>query len=176
MERNDFAKWASYLQTYFPRFNLLPNPEALELWYGELGDLPFDLLFAALRKWVNTERFPPSIAELRQICAEIVQGKPEDWGEAWKDVVKAIGRYGIYQEDKALASLSPIARQAASRIGWRDICMSENPDTLRAQFRQVFQICQQRDIEDRQLPPALKETISFISGVSSPQLTEGGNK
>jgi len=176
MERIDFAKWASYLQTYFPNYNLLPNPEALELWYGELGNMPFDLLFAALRKWVNTHRYPPSIAELREICAEIVQGKPMDWGEAWTAVIKAVGRYGIYREEKALASLPPLARQAASRIGWRDICMSENPDTLRAQFRQVFQICWQREIEDRQLPPALKETIAFIGGGDPPQLTKGGNK
>ncbi len=177
MKKIEFATWVSALQTYFPRFNLLPNAEAIELWYRELGEMPFELLSAALRKWVNTERYPPSIAELRKICAEIVNGKPMDWGEAWTAVVKVIGRYGIYQEEKALASLPPLARQAASRIGWRDICMSENPDTFRAQFRQVFQICQQREIEDRQLPPALKEAIAFIGGVSSPQLTdEGGNK
>ena len=176
MEKLDFAKWVAYLQTYFPRFNLLPNAEAIELWYRELGDMPFDLLSAALRKWVNTERYPPSIAELREICAEIVQGKAPDWGDGWSAVTKAIGRYGIHQEERALESLPPIARQAASKIGWRDICLSENPDTIRAQFRQVYQICQQREIEDRQLPPALKETIAFIGGTTTPQITEGGHK
>ena len=176
MKKIEFATWESALQTYYPRFNLLPNAEAIELWYRELGEMPFDLLSAALRKWVNTERFPPSIAEMREICAEIVQGKPPDWGDAWKEVTKAIARHGMYQEEEALNSMSPLARQAASRIGWRDICMSENPEALRAQFRQVYEICQKREIEDRQLPPALKEAIAYIGGKSTPQITEGGNK
>lgn len=176
MKKIEFAAWVSALQTYFPRFNLLPNAEAIELWYRELGEMPFDLLSAALRKWVNTERFPPSIAELREICAEIVQGKPPEWGDGWQEVTKAIARYGIHQESKALESLSPLTRQAASRIGWRDICLSENPEALRAQFRQVYEICQKREIEDRQLPPALKEAIASVGVRSVPQITEGGNK
>ena len=171
MERIEFATWVSALQTYYPRHNLLPNTAAIELWWTELGDFSYGLLSAALRKWVNTERYPPSIAELREICSEIVHGKPMDWGEAWASVVSAIGRYGMYQEEKAISSLQPIVQQVVSRIGWRDICMSENPDTLRAQFRQVFQICQQREIEARQLPPALKETIANIGSFASPSLS-----
>ena len=170
MNKKEFAAWVSALQTYFPRYNLLPNAEAISLWFAELGDIPYVLLNAALRKWVNTEKWPPSIAELRALCMEIAQGKPMDWGEAWREVEKAISRYGYMNEEKALDSMSPVTQQAVSKIGWRGICMSENPDTIRAQFRQVFEICVQREIEDRQLPPALKETIAMIGGKSVPQL------
>lgn len=173
MERIEFATWVSALQTYYPRHNLLPNGAAIDLWYLELGDISFELLSAALRKWVNTERWPPSIAELRGMCAEITQGKSLDWGAAWKEVITAVGRHGYMEEQKALSSLSPLTRQAVSRIGWRDICMSESPETLRAQFRQVYEIVAKREEESRQLPPALKETIAYISSSARPSLTSG---
>lgn len=162
MDAHDFAAWVSALQTYYPRFNLLPNGEAIELWYTELNDIPFEVLSAALRKWVNTERWPPSIAELRALCADITQGKAPDWGEAWREMVRAVGRYGYMRESEAMASLSPLTRKAVSFIGWQDICMCDSPEILRAQFRQVYESVTRREVEDRQLPPALKDEIALI--------------
>ena len=176
MDAHDFAVWVSALQTYYPRFNMLPNGEAIELWYTELNDIPFEVLSAALRKWVNTERWPPSIAEIRALCAEIVQGKTPDWGAAWKEVTNAIGRHGYLEERKALESLSPLTRQAVSRIGWTDICTSQSREILRAQFRQVYEIVAKRDAEDRQLPPALKEQIALIGAPNQTKLIEGEAK
>ena len=173
MDRKEFAIFAMALKTYFPRENLLPTEEAMELWFQELKDIPAEVATAILRKWVDTQKWPPTIAEIRTMCSEIVQGQLPDWGEAWREVEKAIGRYGYTAPEKALASLSPVARKAAERIGWLGICMSENTDIIRAQFRQVYEICSKREVEDRQLPTALKETIQQISGaVNAPMLEE----
>ena len=172
MDKRKFADWAAALQTYYPRFELLPNEQAMELWYRELRDIPYDLLSAALRKWVVTEKWPPSIAELRSMCADLVRGPAPDWGDAWREVVDAIGRYGATRPEEAYAVMSPLTQQTVDRIGWRDICLSEVPDTIRAQFRQVYQIVTQREREDRQLPPALKDTIALITGAAAPQLKE----
>lgn len=172
MTKKEFAVFAMALKTYFPRDNLLPTEEAMELWYRELQDIPADVATAMLRKWVDTEKWPPSIAEIRSMCSEIANGKLPDWGEAWHEVTKAISRYGYMQKEAAYASMSPTTQKAVDRIGWYDINMSENPDTIRAQFRQVYEICVNREIEDRQLPPALRETIAQITGKSVPMLEE----
>lgn len=163
MDKAEFVVWAAALQTYFPRYNILPNEAAMELWYQELQDIPADLLTTGLRKWVVTEKWPPTIAELRDVCAEIVQGKAPDWGDAWREVVKAIGRYGIFRPEEAIASMSPLTQEAVRRISWTEICNSSNTDTLRAQFRQVYEIVSKRQVEDRKLPAALKEAIAAVS-------------
>lgn len=106
------------------------------------------------------------------MCSELSNGTLPDWGEAWAEVTKAISRYGYMQQDKAYASMSPVTRSAVEKIGWYAVNMSENPDILRAQFRQVYEICARREIEDRQLPPALKSTINQIIGANTPLLTE----
>lgn len=172
MNKKEFALFSMALKTYFPRDNLLPTEEAMELWYRELQDIPNETAMAMLRKWVDTQKWPPTIAEIRTMCSEIANGKLPDWGEAWREVEKAVWRYGYMQEEKALDSMSPTTQSAVLKIGWRGICMSENPDTIRAQFRQVYEICAKREVEDRQLPPALKEAISQIGAKMLPLLDE----
>ena len=162
MNKNEFAAIAAALQTYYPRFNLLPNREAMALWFQELSDIPAETLTAALRKWVSTEQWPPTIADLRGLCTSLTQGEVPDWGEAWAEVTKAVRRYGWARPDEALASLSPAIRTAASRIGWMQICESENPEALRAQFRQIYEHTARTETESRQLPTALQKTIAMI--------------
>lgn len=175
MTKKEFAIFAMALKTYFPRDNLLPTEEAMELWYRELQDIPAEVATVMLRKWVDTQKWLPTIAEIRSMCGEIVNGQLPDWGEAWKEVTRAIGRYGYMQKEQAYASMSPITRKAVDRIGWYDINMSENPDIIRAQFRQVFEICVKREVEDRQLPPTLKATISQIGESIFPPMFEKGD-
>lgn len=172
MTKKEFAMFAMALKTYFPRDNLLPTEESMELWYRELQDIQFETATAMLRKWVDTQKWPPTIAEIRSMCSEIIHGKLPDWGEAWKEVTRAISRYGYLQKEQAYASMSPITQRAVDLIGWYDLNMSENPDIIRAQFRQVFEICVKREVEDRQLPPALKETIAMIGEKIAPMLEE----
>ena len=162
MDKTEFAMFAAALRTYFPRYDMLPNREAMDLWYHALQDLPYQAISIALGKWVATEKWPPSIAELRSMVAEVTRGKLPEWGEGWAEVSQAIRRYGWAREKDALASMSPVTRAAVQQMGWMDICQSENPETIRAQFRQLYQINSQRETEDRQLPAAMKDTIAQL--------------
>ena len=127
MDKKEFAVIAAALQTYYPRFSLIPNEQAMELWYDGLKDIPADVASAGLKKWVMTEKWPPTIAELRKQCSELVTGVRPDWGEGWMEVQKAIRLYGYMRGDEALASMSAITRETVRRIGWQAICESESP-------------------------------------------------
>ena len=166
MNKQEFLVISATLQTYYPRFNLLPNQEAMSLWFDGLKDLRADVLSAALKKWAMTEKWPPSIAELREKCGEIVNGDRPDWRTGWAEVQKAIRLYGYMQPQKALESMGAVTREAVNRIGWQAICESENPETIRAQFRQVYETCEGRMNTENNLPPELKESIAMIRGVA----------
>lgn len=171
MNKKEFAIFAKALKTYFPKDNLLPTPEAMELWYRSLADIPYRLAEIFLQKWVTSEKWSPSIAEIRKGCADLTNEETPDWAAGWSEVVKAIGRYGYMQESKALESMSPITRQTVERLGWKNLCMSENDVADRANFRSTYELLSKREAEHRQLPDALKETIAKIQGGSMPQLT-----
>ena len=102
MDKKEFSLFASALRTYYPREKLLPNEQAMTLWYNQLQDIPYKVAEATLNKWVAIEKWSPSIADIRQLATELVNGAIKDWGDGWEQVEKAIRRYGIYREAEAL--------------------------------------------------------------------------
>ena len=162
MTEQEFAKLAMAIKTFFPRENILPNSQALELWYRELQDIPANVAEAALRKWVATNKWSPSIAELRETAAEVQNGEIPDWGEGWEQVLTAIRRFGSYREREALDSLDPMTRTCVQRLGFRNICMSENISTDRANFRMMYESLAEREQTRQQVALPLQEVISQL--------------
>ena len=172
MTRKEFAKFCMALKTFYSRENLLPNNEAIELWYGQLQDIPFDLAEAVLNKWVATNKWSPSIADIRELAAEIKNPTVREWGDGWQDVLRAVSRYGSYNVDKALNSFDDITRKCVENIGFLNICQSENISVERANFRMQYEIYAKRKKQDAQLPEHLKIMI----GQMHLKMIEGGEK
>ena len=124
MNKKEFAIFASALRTYYPKENILPNEQALELWYKQLNDIPYNVAEVTLNKWVATNKWSPSIADIREQATGIVEGEAKEWGEAWQDVLRAIQNYGTYRELEALEGFDDITRQVVKRLGFKNICMS----------------------------------------------------
>ena len=173
MDKREFAILADAIRTYYPKENILPNKEAMALWYRELQDIPMPVAETALRKWVSTNKWSPSIAELREMAATVKNGEIPDWGEGWEQVCKAIRKYGSYEPRKALDSLDPITRQCVERLGFKNLCMSENPTADRANFRQCYEVIAKREQTRQQIALPLLETISQIQTSGVFQLGEG---
>ena len=162
MNKTEFGIFASALRTYYPREALLPNKEAMELWYRELQDIPYPVAEASLRKWVSTNKWSPSIAEIREMTAEIKHGEKLDWGEAWERTMLAIRKYGSYRPKEAMDSLDPLTRKVVERMGFRELCMSENTMQDRANFRMIFETLAEREKKQRQIALPLQEVIAQL--------------
>lgn len=175
MNKQEFATFAMALRTYYPKENILPNKEAMALWFRDLQDIPFPIAEAALRKWVATNKWSPSIAEIREMTSGIQHGEQLTWGEAWECVLRAVRKHGSYGKREALASLDPLTRKCVENIGYMDICMSENIMVERAHFQRIFEIYAQRERTSHQVPLALQQAISAmqIKGVDGQRLQIG---
>lgn len=177
MDKQEFSTFAMALRTYYPREQILPNKEAMALWYQELQDIPYQVATAALRKWVGTNKWSPSIAEIREVAAQVTNGEEMTWGEAWDTVLKAIRKYGSYGQVDAMKSLDPVTRRCVESLGYINLCISENISVERANFRMIFETFQKREQERRQLSLTLQETIKALQlkGIDGtlPALEEG---
>lgn len=158
MTRQEFAKLVMALRTYYPRENLIPNQQAAELWFVQLQDIDYAAAELAVSKWVATNKWSPTIADLRDTVTGITQ-KEEEWGEGWKQVCDAVQHFGRYREAEALASLSDTAREAVQRVGFLNICNSENITADRASFRDIYNGIAQRKKAEAQMPAQLKALI-----------------
>ena len=82
MNRKQFATFAMALKTYFPRENLMPNEQAMELWFNHLKNIPYEVAELALQRWVNQNKWSPSIAEIRAEAKHILWRIWEEKGGA----------------------------------------------------------------------------------------------
>jgi len=173
MDKKEFALFASALKTYFPRENLLPNTQAMHLWYHELCDIDYKIAEIALRKWVATNKWSPTIADIRDAARTVAQGAVPDWGEGWQQVKMAIRKYGMYNIAEAMESLDGITKETVERIGFYELCVSENPEASRANFRMVYEELARRKANDDQIALPLREAILKIQSGNDNKLLEG---
>ena len=165
MNKQEFKSLARAIKTYYPRDSVLPNKEALQLWYEELKDLSYEAAAASLRVHVSTEKWPPTIAEIRANATTIVSADNNDqWSQAWECAKKAIKRYGYYQETEGLESVDPLTRTVIKRLGWKELCVSENEMADRANFRDIYKEVLSKKMKYTVLPGNLKTAIETMSG------------
>lgn len=162
MQKNEFAVFVASLKTYFPREqNLLPNDRAMELWFRQLKDIPYQVAEAALSKWVATNKWSPSIADIREIAATMTHGELPDWGEGWASLQKAILRHGQYHQREALAELDDLTRDVVERLGYRTLCLSENQQWDMNNFRRLYELLAERRKDEAQVP---QEVLLLVKG------------
>ena len=165
MEKKEFALIAAKLQTFYPKENLFPNDASIPLWFNSLQDLPADVLNLAVDKWIALNKWPPKVSELRQMVAEILSPMPAGWGEAWETVINAIRNYGIWGEKEAMESMDELTRRAVVSMGFKTICMSENPAADRAHFQRIYEQLEKAEKEKRALPVSLRDSIEHRKGL-----------
>jgi hypothetical protein len=156
MEKKEFAMIAAAMKTFYPKENLFPNSQAVELWYQRFKDIDYKVAETALNLWVETEIWSPKIAQLREKCAELSSGVQEDWSEGWEQVMKAIRYMGRYREEEALKEMDEITRTVVQRLGYQELCNSENITADRANFRDVYKTLQERAKKEQNVSVLLK--------------------
>jgi hypothetical protein len=156
----------SAIKNYYPTEKLLPTQEAIELWYNELKDLSFEVCALAVRRYAQTQKFPPTIADIRE-QAVIVSLPDTDWGEAWKNVTRAIGKHGLYGRTEAYAELDEDTLEVVKAIGWRSLCTSDNQMTDRANFRKLYEERRAKRRERAQIPQTMQDTIARLQEMMS---------
>ena len=149
MNKQEILKAVAPLQLAF-KGNL--DDARMRLYVEMLSDIPPQILEAAVKKLIMTNKFLPSIAEIREtaygIKGTISGTAAPDESEAWGEVIKAIRSVGYYGKPKFSHEVITVV---VNNIGWQDICMTTNDgmNTLRAQFRRAYQLAAQRQKDNR---------------------------
>ena len=164
MDKPEFAKFYSYITSITT--DTKPSPQRMEVYWDALKDLPFNIAMTSARKVISTLENPflPMPAVFRGVAAQITGPNIPPAPDAWAEVTKSIRNLGIYREPEALASLSPLTRKAVEAIGFKDICLSENIDVIRGQFRMAYEALEKREITDAKTPQSLKQIIATMQG------------
>ncbi|MGC9100875.1 MAG: replicative helicase loader/inhibitor [Caldisericum sp.] len=138
-----------------------------QVWYELLGDLDFEVVKIAVETLVLQSSFVPTIADIRKKVLEITNPIP-DASEAFLEVREAIKKYGHEGGSLALKHMSPLTAEVCKRIGWRNICLSENPEAIREQFFSLYSELRDKAEKDLLVPKHIKQkTLALKEGQKS---------
>lgn len=101
-----------------PKF--IPDQDAANVWYQLLKDIPYEVASIATQSYMQSEKFPPTPADIRRYATKITSPVTDDMSEieAWSLVSKAL-KNGNYGAESEFAKLPPLIQQTlgdASRL------------------------------------------------------------
>lgn len=190
MTREGIIGILSILKTAYPsHFSKLSKQDAentINLWASMFAQEDGRMVSYAVKQLIATNVFPPTIAEVRGVLVEAKNGQGLDSIMAWGQVQDAIRRFGYTRGEEALSSMHPATAEVVRRLGWLDLCKSENAIADRAHFIKLFEGKQSKDRQVAMIPPEVKEGISrlvedkdlvrFCEDVTKfPEKAEGGD-
>jgi hypothetical protein len=154
------------LAAAYPNSNV--QAETVTVFREMLGDIDPDLLEQAAKAYIATEKFFPSVSELRGKVTALIEracetpSATEAWGEV-VDKMRTVGNtvdFGGYQPD---CFSSPIIARVVSYLGWNEICLSDNQVADRARFIQAYEVELNRAREDMKLLPETHDAIARMN-------------
>ena len=154
--------------TYFKDFNPEDFDVQAKLWQRSLTDHEYRDVVNAFEIWLNTEKYPPSLAEFKPVVARFKNPNaflsPE---RAWELVTTAVRKYGSYNSERAFATFSePIKRAVRNIGGWQRICQTElgrEWDFLRKNFIEAYQDFGQESREQELLPASILHRLQELT-------------
>ena len=173
MDRRVFASGMAILASVYEKFERVVNDEVLsESWYRMLFDLSNEQFRYAVEMLVKTQKFAPTIADIREKALEYGKENEISSEEAWAIVYRDVRKYGIYNEPHYEDWKLECAKNA---IGWQTLCdmTEETKGVVRAHFMRMYDSFKNRQKQAEMTKnPMLERTISQLLK----KLDAGSNK
>lgn len=117
---------------------------------------------------VESPRFLPPPGEILRVWRDLTSPAMETHGEAWGNVQRAMRGPNYFGVPKFK---NPLTAKTVQLLGWRNICESDNPDTIRAQFRDIYNGLAARQQQEARLLPEARQLAAQHGAIV--QLTAG---
>lgn len=176
----DVSKVLLFISAAYSNFS--PNDFTPQVFLQILGDLPAELLEAAVMKCLGEARpFAPSPGEIRAAAMHLQaqsQGVPSAaaaYAEAANMPANQTKLLGVAQdgviEYARIRWSHPFVERIAKMVGWLSSFPSDNPTADRAQFLKIYDSELQKELQSAYQLPAVEKYLSAAqNGIK--QLTE----
>lgn len=173
MTREEIVKLFMAISTLFPRDTVFAKKDIqrVDAWHGILTDIPYEAALQAVQKQAAVSPFPPSIAEIRKHSMPQMRTGDEAWAIALNTMRKVgcsvyplvtvvDGRMvKTFPIEEAKRVTPPDVWAVMERMGYKDMCLSDNLDVVRGQFLRMWDSYSTRQTETAALPSMLRKAI-----------------
>ena len=190
MTKKETVALFALVSSLFPRDEKFAKPDKMMImaWEEMLEDIPFDVVKAAVKANVATSKFPPSISDIRDFATRMTGERRLSADEAWGLATEAMKSYSLrtvrIKEDEpeeftkfgepvkirpsnleyeAKSHLPHEIWGVLERMGYADVCVSENPDVVRGQFMRIWNAHDKDEYEKRVITGVLPEFLKDMN-------------
>ena len=159
MTRQETIALVALASSSYPSMQARDPRPIVEAWSLMLADLDPQLAKAAIVKVCRESQFFPSVAQITAAAAGLDPRSEQlpTAAEAWEQVTGLIQDFGPY---RAPVYSCDTVKRAVKAIGWRQLCLSENPEADRAHFLRLYESMRGTHKERRE-----NEKVLALSGI-----------
>jgi hypothetical protein len=173
MTQAEVGKLLAFITAVYPNIDIRDG--TVEAWHELLKDLDFKVALSATKKVVAESEIPalPAVGKICKAALDLQHGFSITAPEAWGMVLRAVHKHGFYGEAEAMKELPTDVAQVVRWMGWREICHSDAPDVVRAQFMRMYETQEKRLREIAGLPPGVRD---LVKGLGNALALPNGNR
>lgn len=177
MTREEFAIIVKALKAVYTAPTFIPDADAFNVWYEMFKDIDYKVLNYSTRQYMLTGKFPPTIADLREIATTFMKKSDMPELEAWALVSAAIRDSAYHAQERFDELPEPIQKAVGSALNLRAWGLSQdyNENVAQSHFIKVYRNVLQREKGINALTPDLKRMINEREGKEVERITEKSN-
>lgn len=161
MEREQFKTLVKGMKSVYSDPKFIADKDAFNVWYSLLQDLDYDIASQAVQKYMMSNRFPPTIADIREGATDFTIPQGINEMEAWSLVSKAIRNSG-YNSAEEFAKLPPIVQKAVglpSQLRTWALDENYNEQVAMSSFQRAYKVELKGHEELQKMPKNVRNLI-----------------
>ena len=174
MTKADAARLVALIVTAYPNFDKFKDEAAItatvNLWAVMFADDDSRVVSLAVKKHISTSKWPPSVAELRELMVEIQRPELIPPDEAWAAVSDVLSVHGAHCHAELDRLLPPLVARAVEVVGYSNLYElnrvpygDSKPGMARLSFMQQYGAMYEREKARAMTPHEITEKIDAIS-------------
>ena len=175
MDREEFKKIVKGVKSIYADPKFIADQDAFDMWYALLKDLDYEVASMATQSYMQTEKFPPTPADIRRYASQITSPITDDISEidAWGKVSKAICN-SLYHSEEEFNRLPKLIQQTlGNHIRLRELAELDagQLQTVEASnFMRSYRAKLEVHKRESQLNDSLRLTINQMRQENTPTL------
>lgn len=175
MTRSDAAKLMGIIVLAYPNYDKFKDENqvkaTVDLWATMFSEDDAGIVGLAVKKHIATNKWPPSVAELRELMLEMTAPDLIAPDQAWlavSDFIKLHGEY-LYVEERDC--LPPLIARAVESIGYHNLyemncgsCRGSKPGMARTAFMNLYEQLYERERNRAMTPGYVTQQIDITAG------------
>ena len=160
MTREEFKVLVKGMKSVYAQPTFIPDNDAFNVWYELLKDIDYKACAIAIQTYMSTEKFPPTIADIR---AKVnINPKQITEAEAWDMVRKAISN-SSYNSEKEFGRLPEEVKRAVGSPSQLRVWATDtefNDSVVQSQFLRSYRERCKKSEEFAKLPTNIQTLIT----------------